>query len=132
MSMTDTVADMLTRIRNAISAEHNTVDMLHSRMKAEIARILKREGYIADYVVEGGGSKKTLRVYLKYVGNHESAIRGLKRLSSPGRRDYVTVDHIPWSLGGMGIVIMSTSSGVMTGREARKSGVGGEVVCKIW
>ena len=132
MSMTDAIADMLTRIRNAIRAQHDTVEMLHSKIKAEIARILKREGYIADYVIEGGGAKKMLRVYLKYVGNHETAIRGLKRVSSPGRRDYATADKIPLCLGGMGVVVMSTSSGIMTGREAKKKKIGGEVICTIW
>ena len=132
MSTTDTIADMLTRIRNAIRAQHDTVEIVHSKTQTEIARILKREGYIADYVVEGGGAKKLLRVYLKYVGNREPAIRGLKRISSPGRRDYVTADKIPLCLGGMGVVVMSTSSGIMTGREAKKKKTGGEVICTVW
>jgi small subunit ribosomal protein S8 len=123
---------MLTRIRNAIGAQHDTVEIIHSKTQTEIARILKREGYIADYVVEGGGAKKLLRVYLKYVGNRESAIRGLKRVSSPGRRDYQTADKIPLCLGGMGIVVMSTSSGIMTGREAKKKKIGGDVICSVW
>lgn len=129
--MTDAIADMLTRVRNAIRAQHDTVEILHSKVKTEIARILKREGYIADYVVEGG-AKKILRVYLKYVGNHESAIRGLRRVSSPGRRHYVTADSIPLCLGGMGIVVMTTSAGIMTGREAKKKQIGGEVICTVW
>jgi len=131
MSWSDPVADMLTRIRNAHGAEQEIVEIPASKLKAEIARVLKREGYVSDFVIEGGG-RKTLRVYLKYGAERTPAIRGLKRESRPGLRHYVKGDGIPRVLGGMGIAILSTSAGIMTDREARERHVGGEVLCSVW
>jgi small subunit ribosomal protein S8 len=131
MSWSDPIADMLVRVRNAHMAELDTAEMPHSRIKEDIARVLKREGYISDYAVEGG-VKKTLRIYLKYTADREPAIRGLKRVSKGGLRQYVGVDEIPRILGGLGVAVMSTSSGIMTGKEARGKQVGGEVLCSIW
>lgn len=132
MSLSDPIADMLTRIRNAHSAELEDVAMPHSKMKSEIARILKREGFIRDYISEGGGSKKMLKVYLKYGANQEKGVEGLRRISRPGLRRYAGVDQLPRVLGGMGIAILSTSAGIMTDREARRQKIGGEVLCYIW
>ena len=131
MSWSDPIADMLTRIRNAHGGELDITEMPHSRMKGEIARILKREGYITDYVVEGG-VKKQLRVYLKYSVDREAAIRGLRRESRPGLRSYVTSAEIPKVLGGMGVGILSTSAGIMTDKEARQQKIGGELICSVW
>lgn len=131
MSLSDPIADMLTRIRNAHMAGHEVVEVPHSKLKGEITRVLKREGYINDYVVEGS-VKKTLRLYLKYTGESEPAIRGLKRESKLGLRSYVAAAEVPRVLGGLGIAILSTSSGIMTDREARGKHVGGEVLCSIW
>jgi len=131
MGMTDPISDMLTRIRNGLRAGHKVVDIPHSRMKAEIARVMKREGYIADFVVEGG-LKKVLRIYLKYIAEKEPVIRGLQRESRPGLRSFVSADRVPRVLGGLGVTVMSTSSGVMTGREAREKHIGGEVLCSVW
>lgn len=131
MSLIDPIADMLTRIRNAHMAGLSTAETPFSRLKGEIARVLKKEGYIGDYVVEGG-KKKSLRVYLKYTGDHDPVIRGMKRISKSGWRKYVNAREIPKVVGGMGIVILSTSRGIMTGAEARKNGVGGEVLCSVW
>ncbi len=132
MSMSDPIADMLTRIRNAHTAGMDVIDdVRYSKMKVEIARILKKEGYITDYVVEGG-TKKTIRVYLKYAVDREPVIKGLKRISRPGIRRYVAKDEVPKVLGGLGIAIVSTSQGVMTASEAKHTGIGGEVLCHIW
>lgn len=131
MSFSDPIADMLTRIRNAHMAGLDIMDVPHSRLKSEILRIFKREGFITDYVVEGG-VKKVLRVYLKYTEDRKPVIRGLKRESKLGLRKYVPSDKVPRVLGGLGVAILSTSSGVMTGKEARKQHVGGEVLCSIW
>lgn len=131
MSLSDTIADMLTRVRNAHMAGVDIVEVPHSKLKSEITRILKKEGYITDYLVEGS-TKKILRIYLKYVTGGEPAIRGLKRESKPGLRRYVTADEAPRILGGLGIAILSTSHGVMTASEARKRRVGGEVLCSVW
>jgi small subunit ribosomal protein S8 len=131
MSWSDPIADMLVRIRNAHMAELEVVEMPHSKIKSEIARVLKKEGYITDYAVEGG-VKKTLRVYLKYTQDHEPAILGLKRVSKAGRRKYVPADDIPRVLNGLGVAVMSTSAGIMTGKEARSKNIGGEVVCSVW
>ena len=120
MRLTDPVADMLTRIRNAIRARHQKVDIPASKLKLEIARILKEEGH------------KVLRIYLKYGNNNEAAISNVERVSRPGCRVYVRRSEIPRVLGGMGINILTTPRGVMTGRQARKQGVGGEVLCEIW
>ncbi len=132
MSWSDPIADMLVRIRNAHMAGVDTVEMPHSSIKGELIRIMKREGFVADYVVDGGGGRKLLRVYLKYTGEREPAIRGMQRKSKPGLRIYVTSGTIPMVLGGMGIAILSTSSGVMTGKEAKKLNLGGELLCTLW
>jgi small subunit ribosomal protein S8 len=130
--MTDPIADMLARIRNANKALQDTVTMPTSRAKVEIARLLKEEGYIRDYRVEKGESFDNLVVELKYGRNRERVISGLKRVSKPGRRIYARKDRLPRVLGGMGVAIMSTSSGVITSRTAEQKGVGGEVICFVW
>lgn len=131
MSFSDPISDMLTRIRNAHMAGHEAVDMPHSRFKGEVARILKREGYIVDYRIESGVGR-TLRIYLKYADEREPVIRGLKRYSRPGWRRYVGAKDIPRVFGGMGVAILSTSKGIMTDAEARRQKVGGELVCTVW
>ena len=131
MSLSDPVADMLTRVRNAQAAGHDVVDIPHSKLKGEITRVLKKEGFITDFVVEGG-QKKTLRIYLKYTSELQPAIRGLKRESKGGLRSYVAAKEIPRVLGGLGVAIVSTSLGVMTGGEAREKHVGGEYLCSVW
>ena len=131
MSWSDPIADMLTRIRNAQKAEHETVEMPFSRLKGEIAQVLKREGFITDFVVEGG-TPKSLKLSLKYTEDHEPVIRGLKRESRPGLRHYVAAAKVPRVLAGQGIAVLSTSSGILTDREARGQNVGGEVLCTIW
>ena len=130
--LTDPIADMLARIRNANKALHDTVTMPTSRAKVEIARLLKEEGYIRDYHVEKGESFDNLVIELKYGRNRERVISGLKRVSKPGRRIYARKDRLPRVLGGMGVAILSTSSGVMTSRSAEEKGVGGEVICFVW
>ena len=137
--LTDPIADMLTRIRNANKALHESAPMPSSRMKVEIARLLKEEGYIRDYriVTERGGAPRprsfdTLVVDLKFGRNRERVISGLKRVSKPGRRVYARKDRLPRVLGGMGVAILSTSTGLVTGRTAQERGIGGEVVCFIW
>lgn len=137
MSVSDPIADMLTRIRNAVIAGHNMTAMPSSKMKVAIAQILKEEGYIADYEEVQGDrpSHKVLRIRLKYIGerrNRRPVLTGLERVSRPGRRIYAGKREIPWVLSGMGITIVSTPKGVMTGDRARKLGVGGEVICKVW
>ena len=129
---TDPVADMLARIKNANKALHESAEMPASRMKAEIARLLKEEGYIKDYRVERGDSFDTLVVELKFGPKRERIITDLKRISKPGRRVYAQKDRLPRVLGGMGTAIMSTSNGLVTSRTAQELGVGGEVVCFIW
>ena len=130
--LTDPIADMLARIRNANKALHEKVEMPTSKMKVEIARLLKEEGYIRDYHVVKGESFDTLVVDLKFGRNRERVISGLKRVSTPGRRVYARKDRLPRVLGGMGVAILSTSSGLVTGRTAQERGIGGEVVCFIW
>jgi small subunit ribosomal protein S8 len=130
--LTDPVADMLTRIRNANKALHETASMPSSNLKIEIARLLKDEGYIRDYRVEKGESFDTLVVELKFGKNRERIITDLKRISKPGRRVYAKKDRLPRVLGGMGTAIMSTSQGLVTSRKAQELGVGGEVVCFVW
>ncbi len=130
--LTDPVADMLTRIRNANRALHETASMPASRMKTEIARVLKDEGYIKDYRVEKGESFDTLVVELKFGKNRERIITDLRRVSKPGRRVYARKDRLPRVLGGMGTAIMSTSKGLVTSRTAQELGVGGEVICFVW
>lgn len=133
MAMTDPIADMLTRIRNGNSAEHDTVVIPASKMKVEIARILKQEGYINGYTVEGETAKdKTITVELKYGPDKQKVITGLKRISKPGLRVYAKGDNVPRVLNGLGIAIISTSKGLMTDRDARKNNLGGEVVAYVW
>ena len=134
MSMTDPIADFLTRIRNGIQAAHEDVVIPSSRLKAEMARILAEQGYIEGYEVRPAENAAGDRIHirLKYTDNRTSVISGLKRVSRPGRRTYVDAKHVPKVLGGMGTTIMSTSQGVMTGHDARKAGVGGEVVAQVW
>jgi small subunit ribosomal protein S8 len=129
---TDPIADMLTRIRNANKAMHERAEMPTSRLKEEIARILKEEGYITDFKVEKGESFDSLVVELKFGKNRERVISDLKRVSKPGRRVYARKDRLPRVLGGMGTAILSTSKGVVTSRTAAEQGIGGEVVCFVW
>jgi small subunit ribosomal protein S8 len=129
---TDPIADMLTRIRNANKAMHERAVMPTSRLKEEIARILKEEGYISDFKVEKGESYDTLVIELKFGKNRERVISDLKRVSKPGRRVYARKDRLPRVLGGMGTAILSTSKGVVTSRTAAEQGIGGEVVCFVW
>ena len=136
--MTDPIADMLARIRNAVAAKHTRVDMPASRLKAEIARILQDEGYIQGFKVldeaatRDAPARKTLRVFLKYGPHGEKLITGVERISRPGRRVYFGKADVPDVLGGLGTSILTTSRGVMTGRQAVKAGVGGEVLCNVW
>ncbi len=135
MSMSDPIADMLTRIRNANERQHPAVSIPHSKVKEAIAAVMKEEGYIEDYQVLPEHPQPVLRLRLKYTGdrrNQRSIITGLQRVSRPGRREYVGKQEIPWVLNGMGISIVTTSQGVMTGQEARRRGIGGEVLCKVW
>ena len=132
MSMTDPIADFLTRIRNGLQADHEVVDVPASRLKLEIARVLREQGYIEDYSTEPGRVGQVLRVRLKYTEGRQPVISGMSRVSKPGRRTYVDHAHIPKVQGGMGTTIVSTSRGVMTGHEARRQGVGGEVVAYVW
>ena len=130
--LTDPVADMLTRIRNASGAEHEKVDIPASRLKVRIAGILKEEGFIKNFRVIEDSKQGMLRVYLKYGAGNAKLITGLRRVSKPGRRVYVPADRIPSVLGGMGVVILSTPQGVLTGRQSRSQKVGGEVLCYVW
>ena len=133
MTMSDPIADMLTRIRNANTAKHDTVDVPASKMKIAIADILVDEGYIAKYDLVEDGSFKTLHITLKYgVDKNEKVISGIKRISKPGLRVYANTEDIPRVLGGLGIAILSTNKGVVTDKEARKLGVGGEILCFVW
>ena len=132
MTMTDPVADFLARIRNALGARHQKVDIPASKLKLEIARILKEEGYIANYKATEENGQKVLRVYLKYSAGNEAAISNVARVSRPGCRVYVGRAEIPRVLGGLGINILTTPRGVMTGKQARKEGVGGEILCEVW
>ena len=137
MSMTDPIADMLTRIRNAVMVGQPSVAMPSSKLKTSIAKILKEEGFIGSYEVVDGNvpGQKVLRIRLKYVGERRErkpVITGLERVSRPGRRVYTGKREIPWVLSGMGVAIVSTPKGVMTGQRARQLGVGGEVLCKVW
>ena len=137
--MTDPIADMITRIRNAVTAKHTRVELPASKLKAEIARILQDEGYIQGFrLVEspaeksGRQARQMIRIFLKYGPHGERVISGLERISRPGRRVYLGVDDVPTVLGGLGTSILTTSRGVMTGRAAKKAGVGGEVLCNVW
>lgn len=131
MIMTDPIADMLTRIRNGLQARHATVEMPASKEKAAIAKILKNEGFITDYSVEGD-VKKTMTITLKYGPNNQKVINGLKRISKPGLRVYAKNDELPRVLGGLGVAIVSTSKGVMSDKTARAAGIGGEVLAYVW
>lgn len=130
--LTDPVADMLTRVRNANRALHDSVEMPTSRMRVEIARLLKDEGYIKDYEVRRGESFDLLVIELKYRENRQRVISDLQRVSKPGRRIYARRDRLPRVLGGMGTAVLSTSRGIITGRQAAELGIGGEVVCFVW
>ncbi len=132
MSMTDPIADFLTRIRNGLRADHESVVMPASKFKSELARILREQGYIEEYGTEPAQVGEALRVRLKYTEGRQPVISGMKRVSRPGRRTYVDHGHIPKVQGGMGTTIVSTSRGVMTGHEARRAGLGGEVVAFVW
>ncbi|WP_028852097.1 30S ribosomal protein S8 [Thermocrispum municipale] len=132
MTMTDPIADFLTRLRNANSAYHDEVVVPHSKLKQNIAEILKREGYIADYRTEQGDKHKNLVVKLKYGPNRERSIAGLRRVSKPGLRVYAKSTELPNVLGGLGVAIISTSSGLQTDRQAKRNGVGGEVLAYVW
>lgn len=132
MILSDPISDMLTRIRNANQAKHPKVQMPHSKMKSEVARILKQEGYIKDYTTEKVDGKPTLVIHLKYQDDQTPVIQGLRRVSRPSCHHYVGADDIPRVLGGIGIAILSTSSGMLSDGEARKAHVGGEVLCYVW
>ena len=132
VSTTDPIADMLTCIRNSNTARQDRVDIPGSKIKKNIAEILKREGYVRDYAWIDDGRQGTIRVYLKYGSNRESVINGLKRISKPGLRVYAKKEELPRVLGGLGIAILSTPAGIVTDREARTKGVGGEVICYVW
>ena len=132
MSMTDPIADLLARIRNAFTAKHDALDVPASRMKLEIVKILKEEGYIAEFGVAGDGPDRKIHIDLKYGRDGNRAISGLQRVSTPGRRIYCGKNEIPKVLNGLGITILSTSRGVMTGTTCREQGVGGEVLCNVW
>ena len=131
MNLTDPIADMLTRIRNANAAKHASVSILFSRIKESIANILKNEGYIVDYEIKEEGAIKDIVVTLKFVDGEE-VVKGLRRISKPGRRVYSSVENLPKVLGGLGIAIVSTPKGVLTDKECRKHSVGGEILCYIW
>jgi small subunit ribosomal protein S8 len=132
MTMTDPIADFLTRIRNALMAKHETTDIPASTLKWRLAEILKEEGYITDAQVLEAGPHKMIRIHLKYDAGDLSTLQSLKRISKPGRRVYVTVDNLPRVLNGLGIAIVSTSRGVMSDRECRRQNIGGEVLCEVW
>ncbi len=131
MNLTDPVADFLTRVRNAIAVRHQKVDVPASKLKVELARILKEEGYISNFKLTEEEGHKVLRLYLKYNANNDAAIRSIQRVSRPGCRVYVGRTEIPRVMGGLGVNILTTPKGVMTGRQARKEGVGGEILCEI-
>lgn len=130
--MTDPIADMLTRIRNGLQSRHAAVEMPASKLKSAIAEVLKDEGYIKGYSQSGEGTSKTLKVELRYVGKNEPVLSGLKRISKPGLRVYAGAEELPRVFGGLGTAIISTSRGVMSGAQARKMRVGGEVLCHVW
>lgn len=132
MILSDPISDMLTRIRNANMAAHTKVQMPHSKMKSELARILKQEGYIKDYTTEKVEGKPTLVLHLKYQDDQKPVIQGLRRVSRPSCHHYVAADAIPRVLGGIGMAVLSTSSGMLSDKEARKAHVGGEVLCYVW
>jgi len=132
MSMTDPIADMLTRIRNAQMVEHATVEMPASKVKVAIAKVLKDEGFIRDFAIEPDGTRSMLKIELSYTGRKEPVLSGIKRVSKPGLRVYVQKREIPRVLGGLGVAILSTPEGVMTGQNARQKSIGGEILCYVW
>lgn len=132
MNLSDPISDMLTRIRNANMAGHDKVQIPHSKLKGELARILKEEGYIKEYTTENIDGKATLVLFLKYIDDQDPVIRGLRRVSRPSCRHYVGAEDIPRVLGGIGTAVLSTSSGILCDADARKKRVGGEVLCYIW
>ncbi len=132
MSMTDPIADMLTRIRNGVSARHESVVMPTSKLKVAIAKVLKEEGFIRDFQVEAEGPRAMLKIELSYTGRKEPVLSGIKRVSKPGLRVYVQKREIPRVLGGLGVAILSTPEGVMTGQVARQKSIGGEILCYVW
>ncbi len=132
MPVTDPIADFLTRIRNAQMAMHETLNLPHSKVKESLSKILREEGFISAYKVEEGEPFKSITITLKYVNDRQAAIRKMKRISKPGRRVYVNRDDIPVVLGGLGVSVLSTSKGLMTGKKARQDGVGGEVLFEIY
>ena len=132
MSFCDPIADMLTRLRNGANAGLEAVDIPHSVLKNELAKLLKKEGYVKDFQTEKDGARKILRVFLRYSADEKSVIQGVRRVSKPGLRRYVMATKIPRVLGGMGTVVLTTSKGLMTGRDAKKNNIGGEVLCYIW
>jgi small subunit ribosomal protein S8 len=132
MSMTDPIADMLTRIRNALTASYNTVDIPSSRLKIDIAKVLKSEGFIKNYKIIDDQKQGIMRIFFKFDDNGASVVDGLKRMSKPGCRMYSKSDRIPTVLNGYGINILSTSKGIMTDKQAKKMGIGGEIICSVW
>ena len=132
MSVSDPVADFLTCVRNAIRAKQRKVDVPSSRIKAEIAKVLLRERFINNYKVIEGTARPTLRIYLRFTADETSVVNGIQRVSRPGRRVYVPKTEIPRVMGGLGTTILSTSRGLMTDREAREAGLGGELICRVW
>lgn len=132
MTMTDPIADMLTRIRNAVAVRRDSTAVPTSRVKLDIARILKEEGFIENFEVLGDPPKRTIKIYLRYTGRKEPVINGLRRVSKPGLRVYAQRQEIPRVYGGLGIVVLSTSEGIMTGQQAWRRQVGGEVLCYVW
>ena len=132
MSVSDPIADMLTRLRNGSAARKPVVRMPYSQVKAEIARLLQREGFVAGVRAEGEGPRRALCVAMKYTADEQPVIQGIRRISRPGRRDYVGAERVPRVLHGIGVAILTTSSGLMTDREARRARVGGEVLCQVW
>jgi len=132
MSMTDPIADLLTRIRNAQQAGHSSTMIPRSNVKVAIVKVLKREGFIEGYIEDRAGPQGRIKVFLKYDGENRGIIRGLQRISTPGRRQYVGKDAIPRVRNGLGVAILTTPRGVITDRQARQAGVGGEVICHVW
>jgi len=132
MSMSDPLADMLTRIRNATKSHFNSIEMPLSKLKVSVAKVLKSEGYIAEYSILEGGPQGTLKIELKYGANNERVITGIKRVSKPGHRQYKPSDKIPKVMSGLGVGILTTSQGIVTDKEARQKNIGGELLCEIW
>jgi small subunit ribosomal protein S8 len=132
MIITDQIGDMLTRIRNAATVRHDAVEMPATKLKLAVLKILKEEGFIGDYEIVKGKQPRTLRIRLKYGENNKSIISGIERVSKPGLRIYVRTNEIPRVYGGVGIAILSTPKGVVTGQQARRQGVGGELICQVW